>query len=151
MTNPKYKDLDHRSIEDASSSEIRAYALNACGIEFNEDAARSTMVDGVIEAQGWLRKDPEEGATHVEILITREPGELGNHPYRGGANGKMFSVKRGEPVVIPMHYYEAIRSSQARPGFTIVPVGEHFGEEDPSQKRIPLTGLPISVLRWITK
>ena len=66
--------------------------------------------------------DPEDGATHIEILIAREPGVTGNFPYRGGANGEMFSVKRGEPCIIPMKYWQAIKSSQNRAGFTVVPL-----------------------------
>ena len=145
------KSIDQNSIHDAASSDIRAYASEHCGIEFTDNTDRGSMISQIIEAQGWLQRDPSEGATHVEILIAREPGVTGNFPYRGGANGKMFSIKRDEPTVIPMEYWQAIKSSQNRAGFTVVPLTDKMEENSPSEKRIPKTGVPISILRWITQ
>ena len=150
MSATKIKEFNQNTIYDASSSEIRAYADSQCGIDFDENAARSTMIDQVIEAQGWLAKDPSDGATHVEIMIAREPGATGNFPWKGGANGKLFSIKRDTPTVIPMAYWQAIKSAQNRAGFTVVPLTDML-EDTPSEKRIPNTGAPISILRWITK
>tara|TARA_B110000483_G_C18050241_1_gene486198 strand:- start:241 stop:693 length:453 start_codon:yes stop_codon:yes gene_type:complete len=150
MSTTKTKDLNQNSIYEASSSEIRAYGLAECGIEFGEDASRDTMINDVVEGMGWMLKDREAGATHVEVHIAREQGVTGNFPYRGGANGEMFSIKRGEDVIIPMRYYEAIRSSQNRAGFTLATLKD-MGEDDPSEKRIQSSGLPISILRFITK
>lgn len=150
MATSKIKDLNQNSIYEASSSEIRAYGLEECGIEFEDTAARDNMISEIIVARGWLAKDREDGATHVEILIAREAGVEGNFPYRGGANGEMFSINRDVPVVIPMKYYEAIRSSQARAGFTLMTLKD-MGEDNPADKRIPNTGMPITILRFITK
>ena len=150
MSTPKIKDLNQNSVYEASSSEIRAYGLAECGIEFEEDAARDTMINEVVAARGWMLKDREEGATHVELIIAREPGVTGNFPYRGGANGEMFSIKRDEKVIIPMKFYEAIRSSQNRAGYTLQTLTD-MGEVDPSEKRIPKSGVPISIIRFITK
>jgi hypothetical protein len=150
MSTPKIKDLNQNTIYEASSSEIRAYGLAECGIEFNEDAARDTMINDVIAARGWMEKDRESGATHVELIISREPGVEGNFPYRGGANGEMFSIKRDEKVIIPMKYYEAIRSSQNRAGYTLQTLTD-MGEISPTEKRIQKSGVPISVIRFITK
>ena len=150
MATSKFKDLNQNSIYEASSSEIRAYGLEECGIEFAEDAGRDTMINEVIAARGWMLRDREAGATHVELIIAREPGVEGNFPYRGGANGEMFSIKRDERVIIPMKYYEAIRSSQNRAGYTLQTLTS-MGEISPTEKRIPKSGVPISVIRFITK
>lgn len=144
------KSLTQISIQDASSSEVRDFALEHCGIEFTENTDRTSMIKQVVEAQGWLQQDPEEAATHIEILIAREPGVTGDFPWRGGANGELFSVKRGEPCIIPMKYWQAIKSSQNRAGFTVVPLTDML-EDNPSEKRIPKTGAPITILRYITK
>ena len=108
------------------------------------------MISEVVSARGWLQKDREAGATHVELIISREPGVEGNFPYRGGANGEMFSIKRDEKVIIPMKYYEAIRSSQNRAGYTLQTLTD-MGEISPTEKRIPKSGVPISIIRFITK
>jgi hypothetical protein len=150
MTAPKIKDLNQNSVYEASSSEIRAYGLAECGIEFEEHTSRDTMINEVISARGWMIKDREAGATHVELIIAREPGVEGNFPYRGGANGEMFSIKRDEKVIIPMRFYEAIRSSQNRAGYTLQTL-QDMGEISPTEKRIPKSGVPISILRFITK
>ena len=150
MTNPKTKELNQNTIYEASSSEIRAYGLKECGIEFDEFAGRDTMIAEVVAARGWMTKDREAGATHVEIFISREPGKLGNHPYRGGANGEMFSIKRDENVIVPMRYYEAIRSSQNRAGYTLQTLTD-MGDISPTEKRVAKSGLPISIIRFITK
>ena len=150
MTNPKTKELNQNTIYEASSSEIRTYGLKECGIEFDEFAGRDTMIAEVVAARGWMTKDREAGATHVEIFISREPGKLGNHPYRGGANGEMFSIKRDENVIVPMRYYEAIRSSQNRAGYTLQTLTD-MGEISPTEKRVAKSGLPISIIRFITK
>ena len=150
MATPKIPELNNNSIHDASAAEIRAYAEAVCGIDFDEDASRSLMINRVIESQDWLQKDPEDGATHIEILIGKEPGIEGNFPYRGGANGRMFSVKRGEPVIIPMNYWQSIKSAQARPGFTIVPLSD-MKENAPAEERLARSGAPVSVIRYITK
>lgn len=153
MAQPKSKELDQGSIYDASSAEIRAYGVEACGIEFDEEASRGYMIDQIVATQGWLQRDPEEGATHVEITIAKEPGKEGNFPWRGGANGEMFSVQRGTPVTIPMRYYEAIRSANQRAGFVIRPLDDHAGlaENSPSEERIALSGTPVTVHRFITQ
>jgi hypothetical protein len=150
MSTTKIKDLNQNTIYEASSSEIRAYGLAECGIEFEEHAARDTMINEIVSARGWMIKDREEGATHVEIIIAREPGVTGNFPYRGGANGEMFSIKRDEKVIIPMKFYEAIRSSQNRAGYTLKTLTD-MGEISPDEQRIPKSGLPISIIRFITK
>jgi len=150
MATPKIPELNQNNIHDASIGEIRLYATEVCGIEFDEGAARSTMIHSVIESQDWLQKDPEDGATHIEIIIGKEPGITGDFPYRGGANGRMFSVKRGVPVIIPMAYWQSIKSAQARPGFTIVPLTD-MKENSPAEERLPRSGAPVSVLRYITK
>lgn len=150
MATPKNLELTNNTIHDASANEIRAYAKEACGIEFGEDTARQNMIDQVIEAQGWLQRDPEEGATHVEITIAKEAGVEGDFPYRGGASGEMFSIKRGVPVVIPMKYWESIKSTQRRAGFTIVPLTD-MKENSPHEERLPRPGAPIQVHRYIIK
>ena len=148
MVATKNLEFDQNSIYEASSAEIRTYANENCGIEFTKHADRDSMIKQVVEAMGWLAKDPSEDATHVEIMIAREAGVTGNFPYRGGANGEMFSIKRDVATIIPIKFWESIKSAQNRAGFTVVPLTEML-ESSPSEKRIPSTGVPISILRWI--
>lgn len=142
--------LNQNTIGDASTREVRKYGLEECGIEFENDDSRAKMVNAIFAAEGWLAADPSETATHVEIIIARESGISGAHAYRGGFNGESFSIQRDVPVVIPKRYYTAIQSAQNAAGFTIAPLTD-MREEDVSNHRIPTSGAPVTVLRWIEK
>ena len=142
--------FNQNTIHDASTKEVRKYGLDSCGIEFDEDDSRAKMINSIFDAQGWAAKDPSETATHVEIIIAREAGVSGHHPYQGGFNGEQFSIHRETPVIIPIRYYTAIQSAQLAAGFTIAPLTE-MKEQDVSNQRVAASGVPVTVLRWIEK
>lgn len=143
------KKLNQDSIRDASSSEIIAFAADSCGLDFSEDASREYMISAVCEAEGWVEANPEDNATHVVVFIAKEAGLDGHYGYRGGFNGKMFTIPRGVETEIPIGYYNTIRDSQAM-GFAVKEL-DKFKEGSPNEERIEVSGVPISVLRWVNK
>ena len=141
--------LTQNNVDDASKAELLTFASLECVIEFSDSASRTHIVSEICKAQGWAESDPRDSATHVEVQIAKQPGDLGEMAYRGGFNGKMFSIPRDIPTVIPIEYFNTILDSQNR-GFTIQTLSK-FKEQSPTENRITASGAQMSVLRYITK
>lgn len=149
------KKITQDNIADASTADIRKFALDEAGLDFADDAGREYMIYEIYEALEWDAYNPKDGATHVEITLAKTPEH--KHPYRGGARnatgGGMFTIKRGEPVVINIMQYNSMLEA-AKMAYAI----ESLSGDDPeiseggsAHKRIPLGDLPITVHRWINK
>jgi hypothetical protein len=143
-------ELTKTTIFDASTAEIVAFAEKFAGLEFNEGADRSWIIEQVFEAMEWDAYRPEEDATHVEVMLAKTKDN--KHPYRGGFNGRSFSIKRGENVTIPIGYYNTMIDAASR-AYTLecIGKGEEVKEGSPASRRLPVGALDISVKRFINK
>ena len=146
--------LDFKTIYDASTPDIRAFAKKECGLDFPEDTSRDYMILQVCDTLAWQKKDPSEDATHVEILIPSADGPNGELPYRGSFNGRSFTILRDQEAVIPIEYYNTIKDSQSL-GFTVAPLNANNPNLPPNEsmlsRRRKVTGYPMTVIRFINK
>lgn len=143
--------IDRLTIHDASTAEIRKFGYEECGLEFNEDAGREFMVHAIYEAMEWDAYEPSEDATHVIVRLPITADQ--KTPYRGGFNGRMFSIKRGVDTKIPVEFYNTIVDS-ASAGFTLSALAKDGTiDKDNSEVRkpIPLDALDIRVVSWINE
>ena len=142
--------LDKKSIIDASTNDIRLFAKDAAGLEFEETAGREYMIDAVFEALEWDAYRPEADATHVTIQLPITEKE--KHAYQGGFRGEMFSVKRGEPVTIPIEYYNTMVDA-AMNAFKLQPLDPNSPEmpDGAKQVRIPRGALEMTVIKFLNK
>lgn len=151
MSTKKTPELTKESILDASTADILAFARDVAGLDFPADAGRDYVIDQVFEALEWDAYRPEADATHVELTLMKTADE--KHPYQGGCNGRMFTIKRGERVTIPIAFYNTMLDA-ASMAYTIEPVtGEdpNLPEGGNAGRRIPRGDLPIRVHRWINR
>jgi len=143
--------IDKTNIFDAGTKDILAFAKKEAGLTFPEDAGRSFIIQEVFEAMGWDAYKPEANATHVVVHLPKTKDS--KHPYVGGFNGKMFSIKRGTDVEIPIGFYNAMLDAAAM-RFRIEnldPNESNISEGGNAHKRIPMGELEITVKRFINK
>ena len=143
------KKLTLDSVYKASNDAIAAHANEYCGLEFTGEEDRDYMIREDCAAEGWVEKDPKEGATHAVVRIGKEPGKAGSYAYRGGFNGRMFSIPREKDTEIPIEFLNTILDSQLQ-GFVINPLTE-LKEGAPSEDRVEVAGVPISVIKYLKK
>jgi len=150
--NTQITTLTKADIFDASSSEIKAFALDAAGLEFQPNAGRDYMIRQIFEALGWEAYAPAEGATHVVVNMPKTKDNKG-HPYQGGFNGKIFAIKRGEDVEISIGQYNTMVDA-AFMAYTIEnldPAETNISNGGNAHKRIPLGSLEVSVISFLNK
>jgi hypothetical protein len=151
-TKERVEKLDKNTIHDAATSAIVAFAAKEAGLAFNEGASREYMITEIFEALEWEAYKPEVDATHVIINMPKTKENAGT-PYRGGFNGKMFSVKRGEDVEMPIGYYNTIIDAASN-AFTISAIrgsNANLSEGGTAHKRIPYGSIDLSVKKFINK
>ena len=151
-TKERVERLDKSNIHDASTSAIVAFAAKEAGLKFNEGASREYMISEIFEALEWEAYKPEDDATHVVINMSKTK-ENGGKAYRGGFNGKMFSIKRGEDVEIPIGYYNTIIDA-ATCAFTIESLrgsDAAMVEGGTAHRRVPYGSIDLSVKKFINK
>jgi hypothetical protein len=144
--------LTKTNIFDASTKEIIDFAAAEAGLSFPSDAGRDYMIREIHEALGWEAYAPEDGMTHVIIKLPKTKENKG-HPYQGGFNGKMFSVKRGTNVELTIGQYNTMLDS-AIMRFTIEnldPSSSNISEGGNAHKRIPVGALELQVVSFINK
>lgn len=143
-------EITKENIADAATSAIRAFAAEAAGLTFAEDAGRDFIIQEVFKALEWDAYRPEADATHVVVNLPVTKDE--KHPYRGGFNGVMFSVKRGVDVELPIGYYNTMIESAER-RYAIAGLGQsgEVTEGSPAGNRIPLGALDLRVVRFLNK
>lgn len=149
---PKAKkavELTKESIFDASTSEIREFA-KTIGLDFTENASRDYMIQEIFENEEWDAYKPEDDATHVELTLAKTKDD--KHPYQGGLNGKMFSIKRGVRVRVPVGYYNTMidAAQMAYRVENLAPDEANIAEGGNAHKRIALGELPMTVHRFLT-
>lgn len=137
------------TIYDASKGEIVKFAASDAGLEFTGEESREFMIVQLCEALDWIEKDPRTNATHVIVKInkTAEPG--GEHPVRGGLNGRMFTIERETEVTIPIGYYNVLMDAN-NSGFTVRPMTQ-TKPNAPSEERVAVSRYPVQVIRFINK
>jgi len=143
--------IDKTNIFDSSTREILDFAKTKAGLTFPEDAGRDFVIREVFEAMGWDAYKPEADATHVVVYLPKTKDS--KHPYVGGYNGKMFSVKRGVDVELPVGYYNTMLDSAAM-RFRIEnldPTASNISEGGNAHKRIPMGELEVTVKQFINK
>lgn len=143
--------IDKKTIFDSGTKDILAFAKKEAGLTFPDDAGRDYIISQVFEAMGWDAYKPEDDATHV---VVRLPLTKDNkHPYVGGFNGKMFTIKRGVDVEIPVGYYNTMIDAAAM-RFRIEnldPNESNISEGGNAHKRIPMGELEITVKQFLNK
>lgn len=142
--------FDTSTIHDASTSELREFAELAAGLTFEDGAGRDFIIQEIYTALDWDAYRPQEDATHVVIKLPKNKDN--KHAYQGGFNGKMFTVKRGIEVEIPIGYYNTMIES-AEMAFSLESLGEseEIQEGSPASRRLPIGALDISIIRFINK
>lgn len=142
--------LDQTNIFDAATDQIITFAREAAGLTFDTGAGREYIISQIYEALEWDAYAPEDDATHVVINLPLTKDE--KHPYTGGLNGNMFSIKRGEDVEVPIGYYNTMVES-ATNRFRIESVGQlgETQEGGPASRRIPLGSLEMRVIKFLNK
>lgn len=151
MSTKKVLMLTQETVADASKAELLAFGNSECGFEFTGDESRDYLIELICESQGWARKDPSEEATHVVVRLGKEEGALGSLGYRGGFNGRMFTIPREKDVEIPIEFYNTIVDTNQR-GFTLEPNVKDVKEGSPvGRGTIQVSGVPLSVLRFLKK
>lgn len=147
---PTVPELDQKSIIDASTPDIRLFAKEVAGLDFDEHAGREHMINEVFEALEWDAYRPEDEATHVvvELPIT----ERNKHPYQGGFRGEMFTIKRGEPVTISIEQYNTMIDS-AKMAFGLKPLDPNSPEmpDGAKQVRVPRGAIDMTVHKFLKK
>lgn len=150
MTSKKIE-LTQDTVNDASKAELLAFGADVCGIEFTGEEHRDYIIVQICEAMDWVVRNPEDDATHVVVRLGKEPGKLGELGYRGGFNGRMFTIPREVEVEIPIEFFNTIRDSHNR-GFTVSPLNDMGLEEgSPIDKTINVSGVPMTVLKFLNK
>jgi hypothetical protein len=142
--------FNQTTIHDASTKELLAFARQEAGLTFKKDAGRAFIIQEIYTNLGWDAYKPEEGATHVVIKLPKTK-EL-KHPYQGGFNGKMFTIKRNVETEIPIGFYNTMIEA-ATCSFALESLGasEDVREGSPASRRLSIGDLDISVIRFINK
>ena len=143
------KNLTLETVYDASKSELLDFADQKCGIEFTGEENRDWIVSQICEAQGWVERDPSADATHAVIRLGKEMKPGGTDAYRGGFNGRMFSIPREMDVEVPIGYLNTITDSHRR-GFSLRQLTK-FKEGSPANDRIERSGVPVTVIKYLKK
>lgn len=144
-------ELTKTDIFDASKKEIIQFAKANAGLDFPADAGREYMIREIFAAMGWEAYAPDEGMTHVvvNLPITKD----NKHPYQGGFNGRMFTIKRGVDVELSIGQYNTmIEAASMR--YTIEnldPTASNISEGGNAHKRIPVGALEVNVISWLNK
>lgn len=124
-----------KSIEDATTQELREFAQISLGLEIEGTENRNVVLSRMREA-GYdpenpkfrvaimTRPDPapaqmKDGSTeerngriYRRITLHAGPGEGGDRPVPVRVNGKTMLIPRGKPCMVPEEYVEAIRNAQ---------------------------------------
>lgn len=143
-------ELTKTNIFDAATADILAFAKAAAGLTFEENAGRDYIISEIFRALEWEAYKAEDDATHVVINLPITKDE--KHPYRGGVNGKMFTIKRGVDVEVPIEYYNSMVDAAAR-RFVVenIPESGDIQQGSPARNRIPLGALDMKVVRFLKK
>lgn len=119
-------------IDDASGPQLRQYARDNLGVEFDQftpvETMRAQVRNAIAPKTAFLIAAPDaplppkpkakaeaEGAELPEmvtviIAATEEPG--GDEAVPVGVNGKAMLIPRGEPSKIPYRYYEVLENAK---------------------------------------
>jgi hypothetical protein len=142
--------FNQTTIHDASTSELLAFAGKAAGLTFEAGAGRDFIIQEVYSSLGWDAYKPEVGATHVVIKLPKTK-DL-KHPYQGGFNGKMFTIKRNLDTEITIGMYNTmIEAARCSYSLESLGAGEEVREGSPASRRLSVGDLDISVIRFINK
>lgn len=142
--------LTMQSIHDASTAEILQFAEEAAGLTFEDNVGRDWVIQEIFTALEWDAYKPEDDATHVIINLPVTKDE--KHPYQGGFNGRMFTVKRGVDIEIPIGFYNTMVESAVR-RYKLESIGQsgEIEEGSPASKRLPIGALDMRVIRFLNK
>lgn len=142
--------LTQETIADASTREIREFAEAAAGLTFNEGADRNFMIAQIYEALEWDAYRPEDNATHAIITLNKTKDNV--HPYQGGVNGNMFTIKRGVQTEVPIAFYNSMVESASH-AYSLETIGKsgEISEGSPASRRLPVGALDIVVHGFVNK
>lgn len=114
-------------IEDATASQLAAYAATHWGIDVNHRAGKADIL-AKLELAGFdkdeITVDVEPvaasgtseapGRKTVRVKIDKQQGVIGGTQDVGlGCNGKVVQVKRGVEVDLPVEFFESLKNAVA--------------------------------------
>lgn len=143
---------DASNIHDASTADIKKFASDEAGLEFEEGTSREYILEQIFETLQWLKKDPTEDATHVELKIAYSPEAGGKNPVRLGHNGRMMTLQREVQTVVPIEFYNVLMDINSL-GYTIPPLDKQgrLKEGSPVTEKIFNTKYPVTIIKFINK
>lgn len=152
MAASKAKELNAVTIYDASTDEIRLFAKEKAGLDFEESSSREYMIDQIVQTLGYERKDPTQDATHVELVIN--PTDDDKNPVSVSVNGgTKLTIKRGQRVTIPVEHYQVLQDINEN-AIKVTPLTKgkpKNSEESPVVEYYKDIKYPMTVIRFINK